>query len=503
MLSSELKASVNKLWDKFWAGGLANPLTSIEQISYLIFIKRLEELDNESKKRAEARGEKYVSVFGGTIEITGKKIDKETCRWSHWKNYSAEKMMEHVQNVVFPFIKNIRINGNNEFSELMKDAMYMIPKPSLLQEAVSILDNLEIAPQNYDTLGDLYEYLLSELSTAGKTGQFRTPRHIIRMMVELMQPKLGEKVCDPACGTAGFLVNAYQYVLRENTSKDILELDQDGVPHNLVGNKITNPKHWEILRREMFYGYDFDQTMVRIASMNMTLHGIERPNIVRLDTLSKGFEQKARYDVILANPPFTGSIDKGDIHDSLTIPTGKTELLFLELFHNLLNIGGRAAIVVPNGVLFGSSKAHVLVRRMLMEKGQLEAVISMPSGVFKPYSGVGTAILVFTKGGQTNKVWFYDMKSDGYSLDDKRNRIDGKGDIPDVIEKFKIKAEGSNSALVDFEKIKENDYNLSISRYLKTNQEEIKHEPPKLILEKVIKLEKEIQQELEQLRKMI
>src|SRR3990167_9124501 len=362
MLATELKGKINKLWDKFWAGGLANPLTAIEQISYLIFIKRLEELDDENANRAQARKEKYESVFFGTLELEGKKIDKKTCRWSHWKHLNAEEMMKHVRDNVFPFIKNIKTNGNTQFSELMKDSLFMIPKPSLLQEAVSILDSLEIAPQNYDTLGDLYEYLLSELNSAGKAGQFRTPRHIIRMMVELLNPQLGEKVCDPACGTAGFLVNAYQYILKMNTSPDLIKYDEEGVPYNLIGDKITEKKHWELLRRHCLYGYDFDGTMARIASMNMMLHGIEHLNITRFDTLSKAFEHKPEYDIILANPPFTGSIDIGDVHDNFRLGTTKTELLFLELFYNLLNIGGRCAVIVPNGVLFGSSNAHVQIR---------------------------------------------------------------------------------------------------------------------------------------------
>lgn len=503
MLNQELKSAVNKLWDKFWAGGLANPLTAIEQISYLIFIKRLEDLDVQNQKRAEARNEKFNSIFAGSVEVDGKKIENKTCRWSYWKHLNAEDMMKHVRDVVFPFMKSIKVGNNGDFAEIMKDSMFMIPKPSLLQEAVSILDSLEIAPQNYDTLGDLYEYLLSELNTAGKAGQFRTPRHIIRMMVELLEPKLGEKVCDPACGTAGFLVNAYQYILKVNTSKESLELDEQGVAHNLIGDRITDKKHWELLRKNTFFGFDFDQTMARIATMNMALHGIEKPNIVRFDTLSKAFAQKPEYDVILANPPFTGSIDIGDINDKFKLETSKTELLFIELFHNLLTVGGRAAVIVPNGVLFGSSNAHKKVRKLLLEQSQLEAVISMPSGVFKPYSGVGTAVLVFTKNGKTDNVWFYDMKSDGFSLDDKRTFIDGKGDIPDIVEKFRAKTASENSILVPRQKIADNEYNLSISQYQEIMHEEIKYEPPRKIIEKVLKLEKEITEELEELKKMV
>ena len=493
MLEQELKSKITKLWDRFWAGGLANPLTAIEQISYLLFMKRLEDIDNIDKQRAEARKEKYVSVF----------LNHDDCRWSHWKHFSADDMLEHVNNKVFPFIKSINRSDDGEFIKQLKDAVFLIPKASLLQEAVTIIDDLKIAPQNYDTLGDLYEHLLSELSTAGKVGQFRTPRHIIRMMVEILEPKLGEKVCDPASGTAGFLVNAYQYILKQNTTEDLIKYDIDGSAHNLMGDKIVSKEQWKHLRRETFYGYDFDSTMVRIASMNMILHGIEKPNIIRMDTLSKAFDMKEEYDVILANPPFTGSIDIGDINDDISLKTSKTELLFLELFYNKLQIGGRAAIIVPNGVLFGSSNAHKAIRKILLEKCQMEAVISMPSGVFQPYSGVGTAIIIFTKGGNTKNVWFYEMTSDGFTLDQKRDFIDGKGDIPDLIEKYKNRTIGEKSLIVPFEKIKENEFNLSFSKYKEIKHEELVYENPKDILEQVMKKEEEISKELVELKKMI
>jgi len=493
MLAPELKGKINKLWDKFWAGGLANPLTAIEQISYLIFLKRLEDIDIHERKRVEAKGDKYKSIFKG----------KDDCRWSHWKHFNAEQMILHVRDKVFPFLKSIQKGNDGEFSKQMQDAIFLIPKPSLLQEAVSIIDELNITARNQDTQGDLYEYLLSELNQAGKAGQFRTPRHIIRMMVELVNPQLGEKVCDPACGTAGFLVNSYQHILKINTTKDLIKYDDEGVPYNLIGDKIAEKKHWDLLRMHTFYGYDFDGTMARVASMNMILHGIEHPNIRRFDTLSKAFEHKSDYDIILANPPFTGSIDVGDVHDNFKVGTTKTELLFLELFYNLLSIGGRCAVIVPNGVLFGSSNAHIQVRKLLLEKCQMEAVISMPSGVFKPYSGVGTAVLVFTKGGKTSNVWFYDMKSDGFSLDDKRDFIDGKGDIPDIIEKYKTRTSGQNSIIVPFEDIKNNDYNLSISRYREVEHENIVYDNPKDIIDRVLKKEEEIGKELVNLKKLL
>ena len=493
MLDNELKSKINSLRDKFWAGGISNPLTAIEQISYLIFMKRLEDLDTVNQKRAEARKEKYKSVFQGNTN----------CRWSHWKYFNAEDMLNHVRNVVFPFIKNLKNGTSVMYAENMKDSMFLIPKPSLLQEAVSIIDELNITSRNQDIQGDIYEYLLSMLNISGENGQFRTPRHIIRMMTELVNPKIGEKVCDPAAGTAGFLIASYEHILKENTSKDIVKYDEYSAPHNIVGDKIVDKKHWDLLRKHTFYGFDFESTMVRIATMNMILHGIEHPNIVRFDTLSKAFQQKPEYDVILANPPFAGSIDKSDIHDNFKLDTTKTELLFIELFYNLLNIGGRAAVIVPNGVLFGSSNSHIKLRKMLLENCQIEAVISMPSGIFRPYSGVGTAVIVFTKGNKSDSVWFYDMETDGYTLDDKRDFINGKGDIPDVIEKFKTKEFSEKSCVVPFEKIKTNDYILAISEYRELEHKEVKYEDPKKLLERVLKTEDEISKELNELRKMI
>jgi type I restriction enzyme M protein len=492
MLTAELKSKINKLWDRFWAGGLANPLTAIEQVSYLIFMKRLEDLDNLHMKRAQAKGEEYNSIFKG----------HDDCKWSHFKHFNAEDLLVHVRDVVFPFFKGIR-RGDDSFTEQMKDAVFMIPKPSLLQDAISIIDELNITAQNQDTQGDIYEFLLSELNQAGRAGQFRTPRHIIRMMVDIIDPKLGERVLDPACGTGGFLVNAYQHVLLKNTSKEMIKHDDQGVPYNLIGDKIVGKEHWEFLKSKSFFGFDFDGTMARIASMNMLLHGLEKPNIVRKDTLSKSFEIKSDYDVILANPPFTGSIDKSDINDEFMVKTTKTELLFLELMYNLLEIGGRCAVIVPNGVLFGSSNAHKDVRKLLMEKCSLEGVISMPSGVFKPYSGVATSILIFTKGGTTDNVWFYEMTADGFSLDDKRDFIDGKGDIPDIIESYSLKKVGEKSIVVPFTEIKENDYILSISRYRELAHEDIEYDDPKEIIDRVMKAEDSIKKELEELKRMV
>ena len=493
MLAPELKAQINKLWNRFWSGGIANPLTAIEQMSYLIFMKRLEDLDTIHEKRANARKEQYKSIFEG----------HENCRWSQWKHLNAVDMLNHVQISVFPFIKELHNGDDTLYSQYMKDAVFVIPKASLLQEAVAIIDEMNITERNQDTQGDIYEYLLNQLSTSGLNGQFRTPRHIIRMMVELVAPDIGQTICDPACGTTGFLICAYEHILRKYTSPDIMQFDEDGVAHNLVGDKIVEKADWNLLKRETFYGFDFDTTMIRIGLMNLILHGIERPNIKYADTISKKFEQKPIYDVIFANPPFAGSIDKSDINDAFKLDTTKTELLFVELFYNLLRVGRKASVIVPNGVLFGSSNSHVEARKLLLEKCQLEAVISMPSGVFQPYSGVGTAVLVFTKGGKTDNVWFYEMLKDGYSLDQKRDYIDGKGDIPNIIKKCQKREESNQSIIVDFDEIKRNDYNLSIGRYKKAETAKVDLQDPNMLLEDIMSIENQILKDLNTLKQMI
>jgi type I restriction enzyme M protein len=500
-LAPEIKSKIDSLWDKFWSGGLSNPLQSIEQMSYLIFMQRLEDMDNFEQKRAQAKKQPYESIFTGA--------EQETCRWSYWKNLPADQMLVHVRDKVFPFIKNIHNGEKTLFAVHMKDATFMIPKPSLLQEAVTIIDEMRIPAQNRDTQGDIYEYLLSQLQTAGKNGQFRTPRHIIRMMIELVDPDINDRICDPACGTAGFLVNSYEYIIRKYTSADKIEQDADGEYHNLIGDRITNPKHWDKLWTDTFYGYDFDNTMVRISLMNMVLHGIKAPRVELKDTLSKGFKEADRYTVVLANPPFKGSIDKSDINDALTIKTTKTELLFVERMMHLLQIGGKCGVIVPDGVLFGSSNSHKKLRQILLESCQLEGIVSMPSGVFKPYAGVSTAVLIFTKGGSTERVWFYDMDADGYSLDDKRTFIDGKGDIPDIIDHFrKRKTESpadtkSKCFFVPVSEIKENGYDLSISRYKEIEYEEVHYEKPEVIIKKIETLESEIQRDLNNLKTLI
>ena len=495
MLAADLKSKIDKLWNLFWSGGIANPLTAIEQISYLIFMKRLDDMDLKRKGDAKWLKQEFKSIFSD-----------DNLRWSHWKHFEAENMLEHVRDKAFPFIKSLHSENGNAFATQMKDAVFIIPKPSLLVEAVEIIDSLNIMEQNQDTQGDIYEYLLSELQTSGKNGQFRTPRHIIKLMCHLVDPKLGQTICDPSCGTGGFLIGAYQHILRANTSPERITIDKDGTEHGLVGDKITEPKYWDFLKNKTCYGFDFDSTMLRIASMNMVLHGIENPNIHYMDALSKRFEEQDKYDIVLANPPFKGSIDKGDIHEGLsrTVKTTKTELLFVLQMLRLLKVGGRCAVIVPDGVLFGGSNAHKTVRKKLIEENQLEAVISMPSGVFKPYAGVSTAILVFTKGGETDKVWFYDMQADGFSLDDKRERIEDN-DIPNLLATWATRTtDKTNTPTKHFHVLKQelinSDYNLSLSRYKEITFETIEHTNPLTILDRLNELENDILKDLNTLK---
>jgi len=480
MLDAELKSKINLLWNKFWSGGISNPLQAIEQMSYLIFMKQLEDEDISRDQNAKFLGGTHTTAFS-----------KKEYKWSVWTEYPAEQMLEHVRDEVFPFLRKLNGGEKSIYSKYMKNATFSIPTASLLVEAVQIINDMHIKEQNRDTKGDIYEYLLSQLQTAGKNGQFRTPRHIIKMMVELLNPQYGDKICDPACGTAGFLVSAFEYILEKNTSADLVK---EG---NFAGDKL-NDNQWRILRDETFYGYDFDDVMLKISLMNLMMHGINNPNVEQKNTLSKRYDESNCYEVILANPPFKGSIDESDIGENFRTKTKKTELLFLELIYNLLNNSGRSAVIVPDGVLFGNSKAHKNIRELLLEKCRLDAVISMPSGVFKPYAGVSTAILYFTKGESTKKVWFYDMQADGFSLDDKRTPQPEKNDVPDIINKFKnrdkekFENRKEKAFFVPFDEIKENNYDLSISKYKEIEYEEVKYEKPEVIKKKILGFEKKI-----------
>lgn len=499
-----LKSQVDSLWNRFWSGGISNPLTAIEQMSYLIFLKRLEDMDNSRAAAAKRRKKDYKSIFSGKVDIGGRKIDKEKCRWSYWSQLSGDEMLRHVRDVVFEFLRNMG-SETSTFTQHMEDAMFSIPKASLLQEAVKIIDDMHISEQNIDVQGDLYEYLLGQLSSAGKNGQFRTPRHIIRMMTKLVNPKAGDRICDPAAGTAGFLVAAYEHILETNTSKDILTYDEEGKAHNLIGDKITDSKVHTFLKSRALTGFDFDATMVRIGAMNLMLHGVDNPNLKYADALSKQYSEKKCYDVVLANPPFKGSIDENDMNERFSIKTKKTELLFVELIYDLLESGGKAAVIVPDGVLFGTSNAHQAARKILMDQCKLEGIVSMPSGVFKPYAGVSTAVLIFTKGGTTDKVWFYDMQADGFSLDDKRNKIT-ENDIPDILKEYALRGKKSANksvVVVDGKDIRKNKYDLSISRYKEVKYEEVEYEKPKNIIDKILVLEDEIALSVNAIRKSL
>lgn len=525
MLTTDLKNKVQSLWEKFWSGGIANPLNAIEQITYLLFMKQLDELDTKRQKDARFVGEKYQSLFEGKFLPPSARneedaVDKEELRWSNFKRLPANEMLNHVQSLVFPFIKSLG-GEQSHFTKHMSNAVFIIPKPSLLVEAVKAIDKIYEALKKenryIDAQGDFYEHLLKQLSGAGKNGQFRTPTHIIEMMVELVRPKIGQRIADPACGSAGFLLGAYKYIISDHSTEK--EKDENGFLRGSSADKLTTKKLRKRLESETFYGFDIDLTMIRIGLMNLMMHGIKEPKIDYTDTLSKSYNEEGQYDCILANPPFTGSVDKGDINESFELNTTKSELLFLERMYKMLRIGGTAAVVVPQGVLFGSSKVYQQIRSILIERCELKAVIAMPSGFFKPYAGVATAVLVFVKGGETNNVWFYNMQSDGLSLDDKRNELFHKngerdfGDLHTVVKEYhnkkKQKDRTQQHFLVPKKEIIDNKYDLSFNRYYEEVYEEIEYEAPQVILEKLLGskekegLEQQILKELEELKGMI
>lgn len=498
MITGELKNKIDSLWDVFAAGGLTNPLEVIEQITYLMFIRDLDDTDNKNAKECAMLGLPFKSIFSGQIKIGERTIDGQQLKWSTFRDFPANKMYEVVQEWVFPFIKNLHSDKNSAYSKYMDDAIFKLPTPLVLSKVVDSLDDIYSLmgkSTEIDIRGDVYEYLLSKISTAGRNGQFRTPRHIIHMMVELMKPTPKETICDPACGTGGFLVGASDY-LRETYRNDIL----------------MNKENRDHYMNHMFYGFDMDRTMLRIGAMNMMTHGVESPFIEYRDSLSDQNIDTDKYSLILANPPFKGTLDADSVSANLlkVAKTKKTELLFLALFIRMLKIGGRCACIVPDGVLFGSSKAHKQIRKAIIEDNRLEAVISMPSGVFKPYAGVSTGILIFTKTGHggTDKVWFYDMKADGYSLDDKRSPVK-ENDIPDIIERFNHldkelgRKRTEQSFLVDMKEIIDNDYDLSINKYKEVIYEKVEYPPTNEILADIEKLNKEIDKNLEELKALL
>lgn len=498
MITGELKNKIDSLWDIFASGGLVNPLTVIEQITYLMFIRDLDDSDRLRAKEAAMLEIPYNSIFADEIKIGDTTVNSNQLRWSVFHDYPAAKMYSVMQDWVFPFIKNLHGDKQSAYSKYMGDAIFMLPTPLLLSKVVDSLDeiyDLMNESQATDVRGDTYEYLLSKIAQSGRNGQFRTPRHIIKMMVEMVDPKPDDTICDPACGTSGFLITAGEY-LRENKKEEIFY------------DKIKKDHYMN----HMFYGYDMDRTMLRIGAMNMMTHGIDNPYIEYRDSLSDQNPDREKYSLILANPPFKGSLDADIVSMDLLkmCKTKKTELLFIALFLKMLRVGGRCACIVPDGVLFGSSTAHKAIRKEIVEHNRLEAVISMPSGVFKPYAGVSTAILVFTKTGHggTDNVWFYDMKADGFSLDDKRSPID-QNDIPDIVERFnnldkeKDRKRTDQSFLVPKSDIADNDYDLSINKYKETEYVPVEYPSTEEIMKQLRTYEEEISKTMDELEKLL
>lgn len=498
MITGELKNKIDSLWDIFAAGGLVNPLEVIEQITYLMFIHDLDDSDNRRMKESVMLGLPYESLFKEEIQIGSQTVDGTQLKWSVFRDFPADRMYSVMQEWVFPFIKTLHSDKNSAYSKYMDDAMFKLPTPLLLSKVVDSLDEiyrLMNEVQSADVRGDVYEYLLSKIAQSGLNGQFRTPRHIIRMIVEMMNPSADEMICDPACGTSGFLVAAGEY-LKEKRKEEIF-FDKQKKDHYM---------------NHMFYGYDMDRTMLRIGAMNMMTHGIDNPCIEYRDSLSDQNTDKNKYSLILANPPFKGSLDAESVSGDLlkVCKTKKTELLFLALFLRILDVGGRCACIVPDGVLFGASTAHKAIRKEIVENQRLEAVVSMPSGVFKPYAGVSTAILVFTKTGHggTDNVWFYDMTADGFSLDDKRTPVN-ENDIPDIVERFHHREQETErkrtekSFMVSKQEIVDNGYDLSINKYKEVEYVPVEYPPTSEIMANIREIEREIGNEMDELERLL
>lgn len=526
MLTGSIRNDIDKLWEKFWTGGITNPLTVIEQISYLMFARMLDMQEDVADNKA-AKG---LTVTGRLFPQTP---EGQMLRWKNFKNLSGTELHQHLKSKVFPFFAELgpkasdqNTLGVSSISDYMQDADLEIKNESVLVSAVNMVDALPLIQS--DVKGDIYEYLLSKLTTAGINGQFRTPRHIIDAMIEIVDVQPTENVCDPACGTAGFLARTREYLNRQHSSEFGVVIDEDG-NKNYLGDLLT--PYMEHINHDMFWGFDFDSTMLRVSSMNMALHGVTNANILYQDSLNKSIkanyprQEENFFDVILANPPFKGSLDESNINPPLLkmVKTKKTELLFVAHILRALKLGGRAAVIVPDGVLFGSSTAHQQLRKTLIENNQLEGIISLPSGVFKPYAGVSTAILLFTKGGSTERVWFYDVQADGYSLDDKRTPLKGEGanDLPDVIAQWKayrklvlanataeeITAQFGDKSkkafVVDAKDIISNKFDFSINRYKEVVYETVEYADPKVILAELKQLENEILQSMNELEELI
>lgn len=499
MITGKIKSQIDAIWKSFWTGGISNSIDVLEQMTYLFFMKMLDDAQLNQEATAQAMGLKDFEDPKAVFKKgkwhnpdTDKDVPYSNLRWNVFRQFTPEKMFDTVRFDVFTFIKNISNDETSAYSRFMNDAVFLIQQPRTLVKVVEGIQELDM--NDRDTMGDVYEYVLGKMAESGTNGQFRTPRHIIRMMVELMQPKVDDRICDPAMGTAGFLVESAKY-LKANYTQELL--------------KKQNLTHF---RTGMFSGFDTDPKMLRIGSMNLMLNGVDNPNIVAQDSLSNQNTQESTYTLCLANPPFSGSLDHDVVNPTLLAmtKTKKTELLFISLFIRMLELGGRCASIVPDGVLFGNSSGHKSIRKELVDKQRLQAVISMPSGVFQPYSGVSTAILVFTKtnAGGTDKVWFYDMKADGYSLDQKRDAVK-ENDIPDVIARFRnLEAEADRtrkeqSFLVPVEEIRDNDYDLSINKYKEVVKVKVEYEKPEVVLGRIEALQGEIQKMIVQLRNNI
>lgn len=498
MITGELKNKINSLWEIFWTGGITNPLDVVEQMTYLMFIHDLDATDNQRAKESAMLGLPHKSIFAGEVQVGERTIAGEQLKWSVFHDFPAAQMYSVMQEWVFPFIKTLHADKDSAYAKYMGDAIFKIPTPLMLDKVVTAMDGIyEDVEQLHstDARGDIYEYLLSKIATAGVNGQFRTPRHIIRMIVDMMEPQATDVICDPACGTSGFLVAAGEY-LKENRREEIF----------------FNRENKDHYMNHMFYGFDMDRTMLRIGAMNMMTHGIDNPYIEYRDSLSDQNTDREKYSLILANPPFKGSLDADIVSADLLkmCKTKKTELLFIALFLRMLRVGGRCACIVPDGVLFGSSTAHKAIRKELVEGNRLEAVISMPSGVFKPYAGVSTAVLVFTKTGHggTDKVWFYDMKADGFSLDDKRSAVEAN-DIPDIIERFhhlegeQERKKTEQSFFVSKEEIAANGYDLSINKYKEVEYVPVEYPSTQELMADLHEIEREITTGLAELEGML
>ena len=493
MITGEIKNKIDAIWDTFFSGGITNPIAVVEQMTYLFFMKMLDDAQRTKEANAAIMGVevKEPTFKQGTWHNpdTDKDVPYENLRWSTFKNKDAEEMYRIISRDAFAFIKNLNDGKESAYSRFMSNATFLIQNPRTLTKIVDGINSLDM--NNRDTMGDVYEYVLGKMAASGNNGQFRTPRHIIRMMVEMMEPTLKDTICDPAMGSAGFIVESAKYVQEHNKSALL---------------KKETAQHY---KSELLHGFDTDATMLRIGAMNLMLHGVDNPDVAYRDSLSTDNTDENKYTLCLANPPFTGSLDNEAVSKSLLAiaKTKKTELLFLALFVRMLQLGGRCASIVPDGVLFGNSTAHKAIRKELIDNQRLQAVISMPSGVFKPYAGVSTAILVFAKtnAGGTDKVWFYDMKADGFSLDDKRNPTT-ENDIPDVVARFhNLAAEAERtrkeqSFLVPVEEIREKGYDLSINKYKEVERESVVYDAPEVIMERIATLESQINEALNEFR---